>query len=440
MGPTSSQGVHVTSQDLVGQRIKTIRRQRGLSQAQLAHPELSDSYVSLIESGKRTPTPAVLELLAQKLDCSLTYLVNGVTAEQMEELDLGLRFARMALENGEFLEARRRYRELMDDKSLVGLASLRQDVQFGYARSLEACAELDEAIEMLDSLLESDTEAQTPSRRVAIAVALCRCYRERGDFQEGVDVGERILGETARQHWNDDLVELGATLLSVYFWRGDLLRARQFATELLSAAETLASPRSTVAACWNAAVTAEHLGFGEEAMSLIERALAVQSETGGPRNLARLRGAYAKLLLQVRPGEAELARDITLRAMSELKESSAGLGDIIHCSLYLARCELALGDLNAALGYAQQAVDLVGENNRSLHSEAHLMLGQIYFMQRRDQECTTELSVAGESLKHLSATRKVAESWHHAAETMSQLGDHDASVDAYQRALSCVGL
>jgi transcriptional regulator with XRE-family HTH domain len=59
----------VTSQGLVGERIKAIRRQRGLSQAQLAHPELSDSYVSLIESGKRTPTPAVLELLAQKLDC-----------------------------------------------------------------------------------------------------------------------------------------------------------------------------------------------------------------------------------------------------------------------------------------------------------------------------------------------------------------------------------
>lgn len=95
----------MSSQDLVGQRIKTVRRQRGLSQAQLAHPELSDSYVSLIESGKRTPTPAVLELLAAKLECSLTYLLNGVTAEQLEELELGLRFARMALENGEVEEA-----------------------------------------------------------------------------------------------------------------------------------------------------------------------------------------------------------------------------------------------------------------------------------------------------------------------------------------------
>ena len=113
----------MAAQDLVGQRIKAIRRQRGLSQAQLAHPELSDSYVSLIESGKRTPTPAVLELLAQKLDCSLTYLVNGVTAEQMEDLEVGLSFARMALENGEVAEARRRYAELLADSNLLGLTA-----------------------------------------------------------------------------------------------------------------------------------------------------------------------------------------------------------------------------------------------------------------------------------------------------------------------------
>ncbi len=430
----------MTSQDLVGQRIKTIRRQRGLSQAQLAHPELSDSYVSLIESGKRTPTPAVLELLAQKLDCSLTYLVNGVTAEQMEELDLGLRFARMALENGEVAEARRRYRELMEDKSILGLNSLREDAQFGYARAVEACGDLDEAIRVLNSLMESGGESQTPSRRVAIAIALCRCYRERGDYQDGVRVGESLLSETARSNWNDDLIELGSTLLSVYIMRGDLLRARQFAAELLSAAETLGTPRSIVAACWNAAIAAEHVGFGEEAMSLIERALAIQSETGGPRNLARLRGAYVKLLLQVRPDEAAVARDLALRALGELKESSSSVVDVIYCSIYLAQAELALGDLDTALGYAQQAMDLIGDNNPHLHSEVHLLLGQIYFMQRRDEACSTELSVAGESLKHLSATRKVAESWQHAADTMAQLGDHDASVDAYQRALACVGL
>ena len=214
----------MSSQDLVGQRIKAVRRQRGLSQAQLAHPELSDSYVSLIESGKRTPTPAVLELLAAKLECSLTYLLNGVTAEQLEELELGLRFARLALENGEVEEARTRFAELRADPNLAGLAQLRLDTEYGYALAVEACGDLTEAIEVHERLLESTDENLTTERRLAIALALCRCYRERGDLSAAVRIGEEALGRPDRNAWSDELVELGATLLLAYIERGDLLR------------------------------------------------------------------------------------------------------------------------------------------------------------------------------------------------------------------------
>src|SRR4051794_36964665 len=62
--------VNVDSQGSLGHRIRATRISRGLSQAQLALPELSDSYVSLIESGKRVPTPDVVRLLARKLGCS----------------------------------------------------------------------------------------------------------------------------------------------------------------------------------------------------------------------------------------------------------------------------------------------------------------------------------------------------------------------------------
>ncbi len=82
------------------------------------------------------------------------------------------------------------------------------------------------------------------------------------------------------------LIELGSTLLSVYRTRGDLLRARHFASELLSAAELLGTLRAIVAASWNAAFVAQETGRGEEGMSLLERAMAIQSENGDHRNLA----------------------------------------------------------------------------------------------------------------------------------------------------------
>lgn len=134
--------------------------------------------MSLIESGKRTPTPAVLELLANKLDCSLTYLINGVTAEQMKEIELVLSYAQLAMDNGEVTEARTRYAELLADSGLAGLPQLKQDAEYGLALATEACGDLDEAILLLNGLRQNESAPMTPDRYVAVAVTLSRCYRE----------------------------------------------------------------------------------------------------------------------------------------------------------------------------------------------------------------------------------------------------------------------
>ncbi|WP_327044922.1 helix-turn-helix domain-containing protein [Microbispora sp. NBC_01189] len=430
----------MAAQDLVGQRIKAIRRQRGLSQAQLAHPELSDSYVSLIESGKRTPTPAVLELLAQKLDCSLTYLVNGVTAEQMEDLEVGLSFARMALENGEVAEARRRYAELLADGNLLGLPSLRVEARYGYALASEACGEVAEAISMLEELGGSETEVMTQERKIAVALALCRCHRERGDFSAAVKVGEHALETMARSAWTDALVELGATLLSVYLARGDMLRARHFAAELLAAAETLGSPRAAVASSWNAALVAEQTGRGEEALALIERALAIQSETGEARNLARLRQAYANMLLRLHPEESEKARDLLLRAQREMEAAATSTFDRAFGALALAWAEIVLHYPEQAVEYAEAAVDLVRGTSGWLETRAALLLSQARFLLHQDDEAASELDTVSDWLESALPTRKTAEDWMTIGEMRRRIGDDRQSVAAYQRALACAGL
>ncbi len=44
----------------VGQRIKRLREERGLSQRDLAEPGVSYAYVSRIEDGQRTPSAKAL--------------------------------------------------------------------------------------------------------------------------------------------------------------------------------------------------------------------------------------------------------------------------------------------------------------------------------------------------------------------------------------------
>ncbi|MEU8268382.1 helix-turn-helix transcriptional regulator [Sphaerisporangium sp. NPDC049002] len=430
----------MTSQDLIGQRIKTMRRQRGLSQAQLAHPELSDSYVSLIESGKRTPTAAVLELLAAKLDCSLTYLINGVTAEQMQDLELGLGYASLALNNGEVAEARSRYADLLSDGTIAGLSSLRQQAQYGYALASEACGDLEEAITVLCRLREPGADPLPPERAIAVAIALSRCYRERGQLAEAVRVGEEAIMGPGRPVWSDDLVELGATLLAAYDARDDMLRARQFAAELLATAEMLGTPRATVAACWNAAIVAERTGHGQEALALAERALAIQSENGESRNLARLRMQYAVLLLRVRPGDATVCRDLMLRGERGMAESSAGTPDLARCALDLARVEITLGNAEKAVEHARRGREMLDHRNPALLADAHIVLGNALLMLDENAEAAEELAAGQEILEHSANSRRVAEGWLSMAKALERLDDGSASPEAYERALVCAGL
>lgn len=427
----------MTTSDMVGLRIKTMRRQRGLSQAQLAHPELSDSYVSLIESGKRTPTPAVLELLAQKLDCSLSYLVNGVTAEQMADIELALGYARLALENGEVSEARTRFAELLTDNNLTGLTKLRQDTEFGLALATEATGDLDEAISILSRLRSEETTAE---RAVELAIALCRVYRDSDRLTEAVEVGEQILGGPSRPTWSDSLIELGATLLSAYLYRGDMLRAKQFAAELLNAADMLGTPRSIVAANWNAALVAQSAGHDGEALTFAERALAVQSENGQSRNLARMRNALGALLVRVRPDQARTARELMSRAMEELAQTSASTVDLARCRVELARAEIILGSPAEALDHVQAGQEVLPGNVRGLRAEADLLTSRAYGVLGNHGQAAAHARAVRDWLVPLPDSRRVAGTWYAAAETMEMLGETDEAVAAYQRALACAGL
>ncbi|SDJ16482.1 helix-turn-helix domain-containing protein [Nonomuraea jiangxiensis] len=427
----------MTTSDLVGLRIKTVRRQRGLSQAQLAHPELSDSYVSLIESGKRTPTPAVLELLAQKLDCSLSYLLNGVTAEQMEDIELALGYARLALENGEVREARVRFAELLANNNLTGLTTLRQDTEFGLALALEACGDIDDAISLLLKLRD---EELSPDRRIEVAVVLCRAYRESERLTEAVEVGEQMLGGVARLPWTDRLIELGATLLAAYIWRGDMLRSRQFAAELLNAADALGTPRSIVAANWNASEVARLTGHGEEALSFAERAMAVQLENGQPRSIARMRLMLLQKRLESRPAEAEAVRDALRATVTEFEQTSTSVIDRARVHVELARAEYMTGDFDKAVEHAVIGRDLLPEFGHALGAEANLVLGRVYGSVGRAAEGLDHVASVRDWLTPLPDSRRSASTWYATAETIEQLGDDDGAVEAYQRALACAGV
>lgn len=382
----------------------------------------------------------MLELLAEKLDCSLTYLINGVTAEQMQEIKHALSYAQLAMDNGEVVEARTRYAELLADGGLAGLPQLRQDAEYGLALATEACGDLDQAIVLLNGLRENDAALVSPERQIAVAVALSRCYRESGDLARAVRIPEEILTGAVRPAWTDVLMRLGGQLLAAYIDRGDLLRARQFSAEMITAAETLGTPQALTLAHWGAAIVAAETDHPDDAVTHAERALAIQSEYGDARRLARLRSDYAQVMLFVRPMEAQTWREVLLKVERELAESSSSSINKMRSAMNIVRADLLLAQPERAGERIRFVCDLLDGMPASMKAEARLLHGETLAEMGLRENAAQELLAGAEDLEQAPETRFTAHAWLNAARILERIDEPDRSIDAYQRALACVGL
>ena len=88
-------------------QLRRLRKARGLTQRDLAGTSLSVSYVSLLEAGKRTPTPETIRILADALSCDVHELVESGDVDQ--PLVLVLAQADLALQAGQVSGALERY-------------------------------------------------------------------------------------------------------------------------------------------------------------------------------------------------------------------------------------------------------------------------------------------------------------------------------------------
>lgn len=65
-----------TIQQNIGEKIRILRFQKGLSQEQLAlHVGINTSYLGQVERGEKNPTIKTLEKIANGLDCTLENLI-----------------------------------------------------------------------------------------------------------------------------------------------------------------------------------------------------------------------------------------------------------------------------------------------------------------------------------------------------------------------------
>ncbi len=326
-----------------GQRVRERRRAMGKSQTELAGDRLSASYVSLLESGKRSPTTEVLATLAAALECTPEYLVHGHDPQLSEKFRLGVRYAELAVRNGEAADAVTQLDLLLDDAAHAP-ADLVRAARRHRANALEAVGRLTEAIETLEQLDEEARRSARLEEHLRLVIDLVRCYHEAGDVAHALDLGVAALDTVASLGLagSDVHAELVSTVIGAYYVRGDLVTAGRLAEVALRDVDERGTPRARAAVYWNASIVAEAADDLAAAVLLAERALTLYAEGDDERALARLRVAYGWLLLRTAPPQPEAASVVLEVARAALVDVGSAT-DVAYCETELARAALLLG-------------------------------------------------------------------------------------------------
>ncbi|MGH9100305.1 MAG: helix-turn-helix domain-containing protein, partial [Acidimicrobiales bacterium] len=274
----------------LGRRVRDLRVQRGTRQDSLAREVgISASYLSRIEAGQREPSPPLLAVLARAVGTSVGFLQTGADEQRAARVRLALRQAEYQLGAGEPEQAETEFAGLVVAAEEAGDPELVAQARSGYAAALEAQGRLQHAIGILEPLREQ-AEPGGP-RWMQAVIALVRCYRNVGDLDRAVDLGEAALTALADLGLRDsvDGIRVAVTLLSACYERGDVARAVYLAEDSVERAERAGDPRSRAAAYWNASQLIASRGDVAGALGYAERAVALQAEGDDERLLARAR-------------------------------------------------------------------------------------------------------------------------------------------------------
>ena len=422
----------------IGARVREIRQAKGLSQQALVGDGISPGYVSLIESGKRTPSAAATERLAERLGVPLSRLLEDDRPLASDHARVEANFARLALANGNPAEAVRCLSKIRLEELDSRTAC---DAALVLAESLQETGELDRAVGVLESLIERCRREQSWLTLATAATVLAAMYIESGDIARSAETAQLAVKEieTAGLTGTDEHIRLGSVHVWALVERGDLLFATRCVEELIEVADRVGSSRARGSVYWNAANVAHERGRVLDAVRLTDRAVALLGEQEESRDLPRLRMNYCWLLLN---HPAPLASE-ALRQLDWAEADPALAGsqlDLGTAATFRGRAHLLLGEVDDAAEHAARALQLLGPSEHIERASALLLLGDVGAVQLDMDLALESYGEAELVLSRMKTTRRVARLWRELGDSWRDLGELHRAVRSYDRSFEIVGL
>ncbi|MFC4588072.1 helix-turn-helix domain-containing protein [Sphaerisporangium corydalis] len=427
------------SQGTIGDRVRGLRLSRRMSQAQLAGPDLSDSYVSLIESGKRTPTPVVARLLAERLGCTTEFLLHGIEPRQRIDTELGLRHAELELYHGDAAIAADRFSDIVkaagEDNALLAAHA-----RLGRARALEAQGKIGRSVEAYERLRREAAAHPERLADVPLTVALCRCYQRAGDVMRARDLGVKALEQVNQLSLfhGEVAVDLAAAL-------ADAEIGLPYVEQVL--AETgvpVSADRTTeILSLWQASVSAAEGEDSALAVQLADDALSAGRPARIAAQMARIAMRWAEISASRSPGFGQV-EELVSRANDVFSVLPAESVEHARSLIALARVRLRSTDVHSAEQLATKALTVLAGEPGIMAASAHLVLAEVG-LARSDEGLTASLERAGALLSAAPAggaihDREIAAVWRELGDLWGKAGSREQQTGAYRRALEAVGV
>jgi transcriptional regulator with XRE-family HTH domain len=378
--------------ETIGERLRRLRLERGLSQRVLAEPGVSYAYISRIESGSRQPSVKAIRKLARKLDVSPVYLETGSELAAHEDRELRITDAE--------LEVR-----LADDP---GAAVAKLEELLAEARAAGDNASLARALAALGLAAARSGSHETTVAYLEEAIALPQTSAlSRPDIYSTLGRAHAFLGNQPRavEVWQgalDELVEKApenlsgrvrfATYLSYALSDlGQFDRAREVLAEALEAAGREPDPFAEIRVSWGLARLLALEGESGQALSHARRAIALLEATEDRIDLGRAHVLCAFILNDdKRPEEAGRHLAIGERLLGETPERA----DVALLRTEQARVAAQTGDAQRAIERANEALVLLGDDDPAERGAALAALADGLVLAGRAGEAETPYAEA----------------------------------------------
>jgi tetratricopeptide (TPR) repeat protein len=443
--PAMSQPLHRTlrtrtgsaGEPKLGDRLRELRVDAGMTQTDLAGERFSKEYLSQIERGKTRPTRETIEWLAERLAVDPGFLESGVSSEERGRVEAALARAEALTQDARYDEALAEYGNArsallslptpeLEVRMLSGEAWVK--VQQGNVR--EALDQLARARNLTERAQFSDLDRAEVLFRIGV------CRYKLSSISTAVSLLSEALALAERSGMPCDLLRS-----QILDWRSrgyrrqrDWEAAREDVERALELAEGMSDMRSLGAVYFQASLIAERNGHWVLARTYAEKAKNCFDEIADRLNAGRLMNNLGGLAFLL--GKPEEAKQHLKEAFAVLLENDSR-ADAAQVVLSLAEVHLGEHDYVRAEEQARQALELLGdrEDERMLSvGTAQLSLGKALLEQGRLDEADAALATAEETFTKSESSSHRAAAWVAQGDLAARRGDDRGSARLYRLA------